>query len=113
MAVASLGHDDNALPQQSRYCFVLAGKQICHAEEVKLLVIRTRIQTHGALDHWYRLQRLSRVAGNAAKNVVGHSEIRIERQPYVDLGLRPIEYPTSHAMVFASLLAAAWHQPPA
>ena len=25
----------------------------------------------------------------------------------------PVHYPTSHAVVFASLLAAAWHQPPA
>jgi uncharacterized SAM-binding protein YcdF (DUF218 family) len=57
-------------------------------------VIKTRIQTHRALDLWNRLQRLSRVAANAAKNVVGHSEIRIERQRYVDLGLRPIQVPT-------------------
>jgi len=42
---------------------------------------------------WNRLKRLSRVAANAAKNVVGHSEIRIERQRNVDLGLRPIEVP--------------------
>ena len=31
------GHEDNPLPQQSGRCFVLAGKQICHTEEVKKL----------------------------------------------------------------------------
>ena len=31
------GHEENTLPEQSRRCFVLAGKQICHAEEVEIL----------------------------------------------------------------------------
>jgi hypothetical protein len=49
------------------------------------------VKTHGVLDRWNRFQRLPRVDEAGAKQVVGESEIRIERQRYVDLGLRPIE----------------------
>ena len=47
-----LGHEENALPQECCCCFVLTSKQICHAEEVEILVIRSRIQTHGAIAIW-------------------------------------------------------------
>ena len=38
-----LGHEENTLPEKGRCCFVLAGKQVCHAEEVDILGIRSRI----------------------------------------------------------------------
>jgi hypothetical protein len=61
------------------------------AEEVERLRTERQVKTHGVLDRWYRFQRLPRVDKAGAKQVVGESEIRIKRQRYVDLGLRPIE----------------------
>jgi hypothetical protein len=79
------GHEENPLPQQGRRRFVLAGKQVCHTEEVERLRTKRRVKTHGMLDRWNRFQRLPRVDEAGAKQVVGESEIRIKRQRYVDL----------------------------
>ena len=38
-----LGHEENTLPEKGHRCFLLAGKQVCHAEEVNILVIRSGI----------------------------------------------------------------------
>ena len=86
-----LGDEQNALPEQSRRCLVLAGKQIRRAEEVEILLAPSGVEAHGVLDHRNRLQRPSRVGMNAAETVVSESVIRVEGHRDLCLGLRPIE----------------------
>src|SRR6185312_14164194 len=56
------GHEANAFPEMSCRCFVLAGQQVCRAQEVEVLLTLSRVQTHGPFDHWNCFQRLSREA---------------------------------------------------
>jgi hypothetical protein len=46
------GHEDNALPEKSYRCFVLAGQQVCHSAEVEILLSVSRVQTHGLFEQW-------------------------------------------------------------
>src|SRR5262245_15083975 len=85
------GHEADAFPEMSCRCFVLAGQQVCRAQEVEVLLTLSRVQTHGPFDHWNCFQRLSREAANGANNVVSHSVIRVQRQRDLGLGHCPIE----------------------